>query len=105
MNIPQSLFLLTKDYLTGKTKSVNDDGYKSEKRLISYGVPQGSDLGPIIFLIFINGLPNVVFLSLALLFADYLKLIHCSKNDSQDKLQIDLNNLHNWSVQNKTTSF
>ena len=34
------------------------------------------------------------------MFADDLKLIHCSKNDSLDKLQVDLNNLHNRSVQN-----
>ena len=52
------------------------------------------------FLVYINDLPNVVFSSLALLIAEYLKLIHCSKNDSLDKLQVDLNNLHNWSVQN-----
>ena len=100
MNIPRSLFLLIKDYLTGRTQNVNVDGYQSEKRLVSCGVPQGSVLGPILFLTYINDLPNVVFSSLALLFADDLKLIHCSKNDSLDKLQVDLNNLYNWSVQN-----
>ena len=99
MNIPRSLFLLIKDFLTGRTKSVNVDGYQSEKRLVSCGV-QGSVLGPILLLIYINDLPNVVFSSRALLFADDLKLIHCSKNDSLDKLQVDLNNLHNWTVQN-----
>ena len=100
MNIPRSLFLLIKDYMTGRTQSVNVDGYQSEKQLVSCGVPQGSVLGPILFLIYINDLPNVVFSSLALLFADDLKLIHCSKNDSMEKLQVDLNNIHNWSVQN-----
>ena len=83
VNIPRSLYLLIKDYLTGRTQSVNVDGYQSEKRLVSCGVSQVSVLGPIIFLIYINDLPNVVFSSLALLFADDLKLIHCSKNDRQ----------------------
>ena len=95
MNIPRSLFLLIKQSVT---QSVNVDGYQSEKRLVSCGVPQGSVRGPILFLIYINDLPNVVFPSLPLLFADDLKLIHCSKNDSLDKLQVDLNNLHKWSV-------
>ena len=99
MNIPQGLFLLVKDCLTGRTQSVNLDGYQLENRLASCGGPQGSVLGPILFLIYINALPNV-FSSLALLFADDVKLIHCLKNDSLDKLQVDLNNLHNWSVQN-----
>ena len=72
MNIPQGLFLLIKDYLTGRTQSVNVVGYQSEKRLVSCGVPQGSVLGPIFFLIYINDPPSVVFSSLALLFADDL---------------------------------
>ena len=86
--------------MTCRTQSVNVDGYQYEKRLVSCGVPQGSVLGPILFLIFINDLPNVVFSSLKLLIADDSKLIHCTKNDSLDKLQVDLNNLHTWSVQN-----
>ena len=49
MNIPRSLLLLIKDCLTGRTLSVNLDGYQSEKRLVSCGVPQGSLLGLILF--------------------------------------------------------
>ena len=52
MNIPRSLFFLIKEYLTGRIQSVNVDGYQSEKRLVSCGVPQGSVLGPIFFLIY-----------------------------------------------------
>ena len=100
MNIPRSLFSFIKNYLTGREQNVNVHGYQSEKRLVSCGAPQGPVLGPILFLIYINELPNVVFSSLALLFADDLKLIHCFKNDSLDKLQVDLYNLHHWSVKN-----
>ena len=100
MKIPRRLFLLIKDYLTARTQSVNVDGYQSEKRLVSCGFPQGSVLGPILFLIYINNLTNVVFSSPALLFADDLKLIHCSKKHSLETLQVDLNNIHNWNFQN-----
>ena len=57
-------------------------------------------MGPNLFLVYIDELPIVVSSSLALLFADDLKLIHCTRNDNLDELQVDLNNLHNWSVQN-----
>ena len=49
INIPRSLFLLIENYLTGRTQSVYVDGYQSENRLVSCGVPQGSVLGPIFF--------------------------------------------------------
>ena len=88
MNIPGSLFLFIEGYLTDRTQSVIVDGYQSEKRLVSCGDPQGSVLGTIFSLIYINYLPNVVFMSLALLFADDLKLIHCSENDSIDNCKL-----------------
>ena len=46
-------------YLTGRQQYVFANGNKSNKANISHGIPQGSVIGPILFLIYINDLPNV----------------------------------------------
>ncbi len=58
---------------------------------VTSGVPQGSVLGPALFLIFIN-VPNIVE-SIVKLFADDTKLFTCFKHHEQVKLQQDLDSL------------
>ena len=59
-----------KSYLSDRTQYIEYNGQKSDKGNIICGVPQGSILGPLLFLIYINDLANVSKKIFALFFAD-----------------------------------
>lgn len=59
------------NYLAGRTQRVRVEGHESDVAVCTYGVPQGSTLGPVLFLIYINDLCNTTLHGLDLLmFAD-----------------------------------
>ena len=69
-----NLLLCIKSFLTGRSQCVSIDNYKSSYLPIVSGVPQGSVLGPLLFLLYINDLPNIFCEGIvAKLFADDLK--------------------------------
>ena len=86
-------------FLTGRRQRVVVGGKESSWGEVLSGVPQGSVLGPCLFLIFINDLPDVVQSSISL-FADDTKL-YSQSNDaaSTKKLQDDLLKLQDWTAQ------
>ena len=61
---------LLSSYLTGRSQFTNVLNESSDKLPISYGVPQGSILGPLLFLIYINDICKSSDLSKFVLFAD-----------------------------------
>ena len=59
-----------KSYLSERNQMIVIDGITSSSSSISHGVPQGSVLGPLLFLIFINDPPNSSSIFKFILFAD-----------------------------------
>ncbi|CAB3980290.1 Hypothetical predicted protein, partial [Paramuricea clavata] len=65
---------------------------------VTSGVPQGSILGPILFLLYVNDLPDAISLSTIATFADDTKLFQCILCEADScLLQEDLTNINNWS--------
>ena len=67
-------------YLTGRKQFVYLNGESSELKDVSCGVPQGSVLGPLLFLMYINVLPNVSDKLNFYLFADDTNIYYESKD-------------------------
>ena len=66
-------------YLTERTQYVEINGEKSSLKEITHGVPQGSVLGPILFLLYINDLPNAIEI-FSSLFADDTIFVNSNKD-------------------------
>ncbi|KAK7088259.1 hypothetical protein V1264_022195 [Littorina saxatilis] len=84
-------------FLTGRTQQVVLEGVHSSAGPVTSGVPQGTVLGPLLFLIYINDMPEAVKHSKLKLFADD-SLLYKKVTKQQDPLllQEDLNALQNW---------
>ena len=91
------LWLWFNDYLKNRLHYVSICGESSPLLPVLSGVPQGSILGPILFLVYINDLPSAISYSSAYLFADDTKFIKSitSFNDSV-QLQRDIDSLSSW---------
>ena len=87
-----------KSYLCQRQQSVKIDNSDSTNLKILYGVPQGSVLGPLLFLIYINDLHNAIKFSDTHHFADDTNLLYTNKSLKKVNKHInhDLNHLCHW---------
>ena len=91
-------------FLTNRSQQVIVDGYMSITAPIISGVPQGTVLGPILFLIFINDIASCVSHSTLRCFADDTRIYRSiSDLNNVRKLQSDLEEVTKWSARNNMT--
>ena len=69
-----------KSYLTGRKQCVSHNGYSSSMQTSTCGVPQGSLLGPSLFVIFVNNLATAAEHMFSILLANDTNVLMCGKN-------------------------
>ena len=96
---------LFKSYLTNRSQYVLFDGEKSDIRDITYGVPQRSIIGPLLFILYINDFSGVSDKLFCVLFADDTNIFLSGKdiNNLINTLHVKLSKLYTWLLANKLT--
>ena len=99
--VTEGVSLWIEAWLRNRTMKVCVEGALSSERAVTSGVPQGSVLGPLLFLVYINDLASRVMHSELRLFADD-SLLYKRITDRQDQTQLqdDLTRMHAWSLEN-----
>jgi len=89
-------------YISNRTQAVRLHNTLSDYIITTSGVPQGSHLGPLLFVIYLNDVHSCFLSSKFLLYADDLKLFNKIQNSSDtERLQADLNRFHDYCLSNK----
>jgi len=86
-----------KNFLTGRRQKVMVAGTGSQWAPVLSGVPQGSVLGPLLFICYINDMPDTIS-SFIYMYADDTKIVREVTNDRDcEELQLDLDSIQHWS--------
>ena len=98
IGVEGSFYDMLKSYLTDRRQVVVVNGHKSEMVQIKAGVPQGSRLGPLLFIIYMNDIINNIESDI-LIFADDTSLFASGSDPvlTVEQLNRDLQKISNWS--------
>ena len=101
--IRESAHLWFSDYLNNRKQYVSANGYTSKTMNISTGVPQGSALGPFLFLIFINDMPQHVNDASCNMFADDNSIYSTGVSviEMEKRFQKSINDANSWYQNNR----
>lgn len=92
-----------KCYLTNRVQYVSINNKNSQPKAVKHRVPQGSVLGPLLFLLYINNLHYAIKFSMIHHFANDTNFLHINKSPKQlaKRINIDLKLLCHWLSANK----
>ena len=94
--IDDKIWTWISNFLKQRKQRVVVDGIQSDLVTVDLGVPQGTVLGPILFLLHINDLPLVISSKVRLFADDCLVYREIKSRQDQNDLQKDLNLLESW---------
>ena len=103
LGLNEHILLWVKSYLTDRSQKVIVNGKASNPTPVLSGVPQGSVIGPLLFLIYIDGVMNLPLseTSNLILYADDILLYRAIKCESDySVLQDDINTINYWVEEN-----
>lgn len=102
LNVNPSLVLWISDFLMGRRQCVRYNTAISEWTEISAGVPQGTKLGPIVFLAIINDASlDIVDPIRRYKYVDDLTLLECRDQRKDSNIQAAVTSLRDWSLRNQ----
>ena len=100
---PNALRVFASYLICNRSQKCSVNGAISSASKLTCGVPQGSILGPLLFLIYINDLPNCLNISCAKMFADDTNITvpGCTFAELEQASNSELTNLYSWLKANK----
>ena len=92
-----------KSYFSNRTQFIQINDTRSSEEIISCGVPQGSILGPLFFILYINDLPKATSLAECLLFADDTTIFYSNSDPDHlaSVMNSELTKISLWMKSNK----
>ena len=101
--VKENIYTWFLSYLSNRMQFVSFDNNKTNLLIIKCGVPQGSILGPLLFLIYVNDLHNASTVLNPIMFADDTNLFYSHKDIKTlfKTVNEELKNIHEWFKANK----
>lgn len=97
LGVHSAILLWIESFLTNRKQYVKINESKSRSFLVKSGVPQGSHIGPLLFVLFINDVSSIFKFAECRMYADDLKIFAIIKNQhDQSRFQADINIFSEW---------